>query len=178
MVPLIRTAEQCYCAICGGPFERPRFGPKENPFSPSKKKGGNGYNPDIISKKATEWLVELRILGYFYALKQGFISGRGQFFNVFSGPGSIHLDQKDPANEQLPNLNYSCYEDKAGAITIFPFHETCYKILAKVLYPDEELFTAMTRIDLEGLHSTMRYLSNRKDALLIRTGLETRRNKP
>jgi hypothetical protein len=48
--------DDCYCAICGGPFHRVDFTTEPGPRL-------IGYDPDIISPEETRWTQDMNIVG-------------------------------------------------------------------------------------------------------------------
>ncbi|KAF3038607.1 hypothetical protein E8E12_000886 [Didymella heteroderae] len=90
------------------------------------------YDPRLLTKKDVAWLDRCRTIGFNADTKKAYITGLGTYVDwgdfETSQPGS---DPNDPHPEQ--GRTYPCYMEDGGDIDdpTFPFHETCYAILAK-----------------------------------------------
>jgi hypothetical protein len=97
----------CYCALCRGPLGAPY---------------------ERCNDKAFEWLDQCRCLSFNSETNKAYISGRGEYddwgaFNVTEAGN----DPNDSGEKEL-----DCF-DAVASYTSFPFHEACWKVLARVL---------------------------------------------
>ncbi|OTA52529.1 hypothetical protein K449DRAFT_402932 [Hypoxylon sp. EC38] len=174
----IRTPEECYCAICGVPFEQFLFQDRSqiSGKEPHLVINGRicGYDPRVISERDSLWLSKVHILGF--AADEGIpiLSGQGQL----TDEGNIKLEHNDPRNHLMPftDLSYTCYEYMENTITVFPFHWPCYEILARYLFPTVD--NPISFIDIEELDSVFASLSNEEHSLHLETGAERRHGTP
>ncbi|KAI1373837.1 hypothetical protein F4677DRAFT_448129 [Hypoxylon crocopeplum] len=173
---------ECYCAICGGPFEELTFttaaelrraqhailssgGYTENPHE--------GYLPSIISETEATWTREIHVLGYVGSLDGAFVSGRGRYT---ADRLSIRLEPNDDANHHVPvGVRYNCYNHRNDSAAVFPFHRPCYELFARLVSRNADDPTSC--VDKQELFMTMYALTNTTDALILRTGAQMRQNK-
>ncbi|KAI1139985.1 hypothetical protein F5Y05DRAFT_380686 [Hypoxylon sp. FL0543] len=174
----ITTAEECYCAICGVPFQGFLFQNKEQAAGtqpPGVRDGvQHGYNPTVVTiAEASAWIDKVHILGYDAEGDVAFISGQGQY----TSPRTITLDRQDKRNSNVPFwLGYSCYRKSGNAVVVFPFHWPCYEVFARALFPTAK--NPVSLVDVEDVQSLFSSLSNDENGLTLETGAETRYGRP
>jgi hypothetical protein len=110
----------------------------------------NRYDPDMFDPGDVAWMDFCRVLGFNSSasgVTKAFISGHGyqQYSGYFTvkSPGG---DPNDPGGDEC--LMYHDYNEEC--LPGYPFHETCYDLLAKRLgYTDKQ------QIDKDVLYSVM-----------------------
>lgn len=144
----------CLCAICCGPLNLccVEIGEKEvnrgEEDEKSKKDEGSqsknesviqepkddeySYSPSLVSEESIQWVHQGRAICYDHNTETPFITGPG-YYDDYGGfevtePGD---DPDDPG----PDYMYQCYWGEVGdwVLRTFPYHEACYKVLAKRL---------------------------------------------
>ncbi|KAI0142306.1 hypothetical protein F4776DRAFT_501237 [Hypoxylon sp. NC0597] len=173
----IRTPEECYCAICGVPFEhflfqnRLQIAGEQPPLVINGRVCG--YSPKVLSKRAALWLGKVHILGYANDEGIPILSGQGRL----TTPGFIKLEHSDPRNHSMPfTLSYTCYQYMEDSVTVYPFHWPCYEIFASYIFPNVDDPTSL--MDIEEVDSVFASLSNEEHSLQLETGAERRYGRP
>ncbi|KAH7092485.1 hypothetical protein FB567DRAFT_588761 [Paraphoma chrysanthemicola] len=99
----------------------------------------HAYDPDKVTKEGVQWTDRCRVLGLNTDLdeeKKAFISGRGRYDDLYDFRiKKAGLDPKD--NGHSEHSVFHAYEPNEPGeeqqIPTFPFHEECYKLLARRL---------------------------------------------
>ncbi|PVI01158.1 hypothetical protein DM02DRAFT_671514 [Periconia macrospinosa] len=128
------------------------------------------YDPAVLDKTDIEWLGFCRALGRCYEelengkpeYGKGYITRRGTYglYGEFvisrdeseNESSDADIDPNDPLQD-----SYECYEhgaDEDGIV--FPFHETCFSILALAIYDEP----TPTRIDKEAMYTAMKVFND------------------
>ncbi|KAF2822617.1 hypothetical protein CC86DRAFT_80701 [Ophiobolus disseminans] len=109
------------------------------------------YDPIGLSRRDVKWMDRCRVLAINADLESGkraFISGRGQYDESFG-----FIVEKYGSDPREPHwgkhMAHHCYDGDAETNT-FPFHEECYKVLAKCLG-----YETKNGIDKDILHAVM-----------------------
>lgn len=93
----------------------------------------HAYDPEKLQADEVRWLNRSRVLAFnpdAPGVTKAFVSGRGRYDDY--GSFSVRKPGNDPNDDHGDNLN--CYHAyNPDQIPCFPFHEECYKILARVL---------------------------------------------
>ncbi|KAF2119207.1 hypothetical protein BDV96DRAFT_567199 [Lophiotrema nucula] len=110
----------------------------------------HSYDPYVLKKGDTTWLGRCRCLGFnpdAKGITKAFISGRGTYDDY--GRFRVRESSDDPnAPDEEDGLPcFSSYDE--NALPAFPFHETCYELLARALFGEPDT----TRIDKDVLYS-------------------------
>ena len=89
------------------------------------------YDPRLLHSEDVEWTDRCRTLGYNPNTGKAFISGLARY--AIYGDVEIYEPGNDPNDPQL--REYDVYQESTGELDdpTFPFHEACYRLLAKRL---------------------------------------------
>lgn len=93
----------------------------------------HAYDPEKLQADEVRWLNRSRVLAFnpdASGMTKAFISGRGRYDDY--GSFSVRKPGRDPNDNHEDDLTCYCAYNP-DQIPCFPFHEECYKILAKVL---------------------------------------------
>ena len=108
------------------------------------------YDPEKLLPEDYKWIDRCRCLAFNAdapGITKAFISGHGRYDDY----GAFHIKApgRDPndSGEEYHNCYYNFDSDERSS---FPFHEECYKILAKALGHEQ-----YQRVDKDVLHSVM-----------------------
>ena len=123
----------------------------------------NSYDPRLLAAKDVEWLDRCRTLGYNPDTKKTFISGLGQYADY--GSFEVNVAGDDPNDPHL--FEYEVYQLGVGDIEepTFPFHEACYRVLARRLGYDDPV-----EINKDVLYTLMREKSGERSCMMLDYG--------
>ncbi|KAF2702894.1 hypothetical protein K504DRAFT_463925 [Pleomassaria siparia CBS 279.74] len=110
------------------------------------------YDPIVLSPKDLTWLDRCRCLAFNAAatgVTKAFISGRGRYSDY--GSFDVRQPGRDP-NDTGEDYHTCFHTSDTNETVSFPFHETCYYILARSLG-----YTRQECIDKDAMYTAMRH---------------------
>lgn len=147
----------CHCALCCGPINLCGVDIAEEEVARDENDDDAeviySYSPALVSEQSIEWIAQCRAICYDPSTEATFISGSG----AYDDHGFFEVEEPGGDPDDMQPDFYQCYADPPveWGVTTFPFHEACYRVLAKRLGYDDP-----SEIDKYALCAVMRKFNN------------------